>query len=179
MKTLLKYSGIISAVLAIVAFILLLATPALSYTVASNFSSDKSVTEVAGTLAIFGGEQKMFLGTFKWYPTWAGLLAFIFIIVALIILICAIILPLLKVKALDKFAGALNLVAVISLILAGIFAFCIVAAYKAANGDASGAGFLTTASYSIGAGWVIAGILSIVAGVFAVLPAATDFISKK
>lgn len=179
MKTVLKFSGIISAVIAIVAFILLLATPALSYTVASNFSADKTVTNVSGTLAIFGGEQKTFLGTFKWYPTWAGLLAFILIIVALVILCCAIILPLLKVKALEKFAGVLNLVAVISLILAGIFAFCIVAAYKAANGDASGASFLGTASYSIGAGWVIAGILSIVAGVFAVLPAAFDFLGKK
>ena len=173
MKTLLKYSGIISAVLAIVAFILLLATPAFTYTVKDNILGTKKSADIAGATAIFGGTDA------KYAATWAGLLAFILIIVALVILICAIVLPLLKVKALDKFAGALNLVAVISLILAGVFAFCIVAAFKAANGDASGSSWIGSATYTIGAGWVIAGIIAIVAGVFAILPAACDFISKK
>lgn len=172
MKILLKYSGIISAVLAIVAFILLLATPGVIV----------NDTNFAGTLCIFGGEIKGILLVYKYSATWAGLLAFILIIVALVILICAIVLPLLKVKALDKFAGILNLVAVISLILAGVFAFCIVAAFKAANGDGIVKAFgfvIETAKFEIGAGWVVAGILSILAGVFAVLPAAADFISKK
>lgn len=176
MKTLLKYSGIISAVLAIVAFILLLATPGVSYKAESGLG--EVTKNISGVACIFGGTDD------KFACTWAGLLAFILILVALVILICAIVLPLLKVKSLDKFAGVLNLVAVVALILAGIFAFCIVAAFKAANGDASGeitiAGYkVAKATYSIGAGWVIAGILSIVAGVFAVLPAASDFISRK
>lgn len=173
MKVVLKFSGIISAVLAIVAFILLLATPGVKYT-ASVALLGSGTAEVAGTACIFGGTDA------KYASTWAGLLAFILVIVALVILCAGIILPLLKVKALDKFAGVLNLVAVVSLIVAGIFAFCIVAAFKAANGDASGSiANLASASYSIGAGWVISGILLIAAGVFAVLPAVADFRSKK
>ncbi len=172
MKTVLKFSGVISAVLAIVAFILLLATPGVKYT--ATVLGQSGTTSVAGAQCIFGG------GDLEYAGTWAGILAFILIIVALVILCAAIILPLVKVTALDKFAGVLNLVAVISLILAGIFAFCIVAAFKAANGDASGSiGSLASASYSIGAGWVIAGILAIAAGAFAVAPAVADFISKK
>ena len=172
MKTLLKYSGIISAVLAIVAFILLLATPGVILTLkSSNADYDAS-----GAVCIFGGDFKTTIFLYKCVATWAGLLAFILIIVALVILICAIVLPLLKVKALDKFAGALNLVAVISLILAGVFAFCIVAAFKSANKDVI---VFNLYDVTIGAGWVIAGIIAIVAGVFAILPAACDFISKK
>ena len=177
MKVLLKYSGIISAVLAIVAFILLLATPGVNVK-ASNFVTGAKTYNISGTTSIFGGSKAEFA------PTWAGLLAFILILVALLILCCAIVLPLLKIKASNKVAGALNLVAVIALILAGVFAFCVVAAFKAANGDnthsASLFGFsISEAKYVIGAGWVIAGILSICAGVFAILPAAADFVSKK
>ena len=178
MKTVLKFSGIISAVIAIVAFILILACPGVI--TKGNFSGNE--VQNSGTLCIFGGEGKGIILTYKYSATWAGLLAFILIIVALVILCCAIILPLLKVKVLDKFAGVLNLVAVISLILAGIFAFCIVAAFKAANRDGVASAYgvtVNTLTFSIGAGWVIAGILSIVAGVFAVLPAAFDLFGKK
>lgn len=169
MKTLLKYSGIISAVLAIVAFILLLVTPGVSG------KNAVGSTDFVGAACIFGGDVKDGIVVFPCSGTWAGILAFILIIVALVILICAIVLPLLKVKAFTKVAGALNLVAVIALILAGIFAFCIVGAFTSVNTDLVFKGY----NYSIGAGWVIAGILSIVAGVFAILPAAVDFVSKK
>jgi len=174
MKTVLKYSGIISAVLAIVAFILLLATPGVKYTMSSGLIGSSGTTSVAGTACIFGGTDA------KYSSTWAGLLAFILVVVALVILIAAIILPMLKVKALDKFAGVLNIVAVLSLICAGIFAFCIVAAFKAANGDGSiNGGSILQANYSIGAGWVISGIILIAAGAFAVAPTIADFASKK
>ena len=175
MKVVLKYSGIISFVLAVVAFILLLATPGVKYTTSQNIIGNSSGTySVAGTACIFGGTDA------KYASTWAGLLAFILVIIALIILCAGIILPLVKVKALDKFAGILNLVAVASLIVAGVFAFCIVAAFKAANGDASGSisvgGIdLAKATYSLGIGWIISGILLIASGVFAVLPAIADF----
>ena len=175
MKTVLKYSGIISAVLAIVAFILLLATPGVKYTTTQNvIGSSSSTTSIAGTVCIFGGTDA------KYASTWAGLLAFILVVIALVILIAAIILPMLKVKALDKFAGVLNLVAVLSLICAGIFAFCIVAAFKAANGDVGfSIGNAVSATYSIGAGWVISGIILIAAGALAIAPTIADFVSKK
>lgn len=161
MKTFLKFSGIISFVLAVVAFILFLATPGLAY---KNGNLSYSIQ---GTVAIFGGT----VNYVKYAATWAGLLVFILTIVALIILCAGIVLPLLKVKALDKFAGILNLVAVVCLVLAGIFAFCIVAAFKGANS--------VVLDYGIGAGWVIAGIISIVAGCIACAPAIVDLTSKK
>lgn len=175
MKTVLKYSGIISAVLAIVAFILLLATPGVKYTTTQNvIGSSSSTTSIAGTACIFGGTDA------KYASTWAGLLAFILVVVALVILCAGIILPMLKVKALDKFAGVLNLVAVLSLICAGIFAFCIVAAFKSANGDVGfSIGNALSGTYSIGAGWVISGIILIAAGALAVAPTIADFASKK
>jgi len=167
MKTVLKFSGIIAFVLAVVAFILMMATTSVVYSIGSNSTS------VSGTVGIFGGTDA------KYAAPWAGLIAWILIIVALLILCSAIVLPLLKVKALDKFAGLLNLVAVIALVVAGVFMFLEVTAWKAANGDLSFSAFGVNGSYSLGAGWVIAGIISIVAGVVAVLPAAADFLDKK
>lgn len=161
MKTVLKYSGIISAVLAIVAFILLLATPALSW------KSGNLEYTIPGTVAMFGGT----VSNVKYNSTWAGLLAFILVVVALVILCAGIILPMLKVKALDKFAGVLNLVAVLCLICAGIFTFCVVSAWNSTN--------KLLLDYSIGAGWVISGIILIAAGAFAIAPTIADFVSKK
>ena len=175
MKTVLKFSGIIAFVLAVVAFILMMATTSVVYTTNVNvpgLGSGSHSSSVSGTVGIFGDDH--------FAAPWAGLIAWILIIVALLILCSAIVLPLLKVKALDKFAGILNLVAVIALVVAGVFMFLEVTAWTAANGDGSySLGSALNGSYSLGAGWVIAGIISIVAGVVAVLPAAADFLDKK
>lgn len=162
MKTFLKFSGVIALALGVVALILMLVSPGI---VEDNYN-------IEGTTCIFGKTTSTLLGDVKQYATWAGLLAFILVLVALVILLAAFILPLLKVKALDKFAGVLNLVAVVSLIVAGVFMFCIVPAYEAANGGLLG-------NPGVGAGWVIGAILAIVGGFVAIAPAAADFISKK
>jgi hypothetical protein len=128
---------------------------------------------IEGTTCIFGKTTSTFGVEVKLYATWAGLLAFILVVVALVILLAAFILPLLKVKALDKFAGVLNLVAVVSLIVAGVFMFCIIPAYEAANGA------FVFVEPGIGAGWVIGAILAIVGGFVAILPAVFDFLGKK
>lgn len=159
MKTFLKFSGVIALALGVVALILMLVSPGI---VADNLVN--ALYDFSGTTCIFGKGD-------YFAPTWAGLLAFILVVVALVILLAAFILPLLKVKALDKFAGVLNLVAVVSLIVAGVFMFCIVPAYEAANGSVYQPG--------VGAGWVIGAILAIVGGFVAIAPAAADFISKK
>lgn len=160
MKTFLKFSGVIALALGVVALILMLVSPGI---VADNLVN--ALYDFSGTTCIFGKGD-------YFAPTWAGLLAFILVVVALVILLAAFILPLLKVKALDKFAGVLNLVAVVSLIVAGVFMFCIVPAYEAANGGLPG-------NPGVGAGWVIGAILAIVGGFVAIAPAAADFISKK
>lgn len=170
MKKFLQFSGIIAAVLAIVAFILFMATP-------GAMSGNDIVAK--GTTMLFGKKEAVTvvginLGTAETKLAWSALLAWIFVLVALIILLLGIILPLLKVKALEKFAGILNLVAVVLLVVAGIFAFVSLAVFCSANGLDS-----VPEKWSLGAGWVIAGILAIAAGAIAILPAVMDLIGKK
>jgi hypothetical protein len=176
MKKVLKFAGIISAALALVGFILLMATPVATFTV--QVGSSKSVTAWDGMNAIFGvgsvrnGDNA---SDFSGNLAWSGLLAWIFALVALLILIAGIVLPLAKVTVLEKFAGILNLVAVGLLVVAGIFAFVSKATFYAANESS----LLSSNDLQIGAGWVIGGILFILGGAMAIAPAAVDFIGKK
>lgn len=166
MKKYLKFSGIVAAVFALVAFILLMATTGVFY------KYGNSQYNYAGTTVLFGAEEQTWLGTVKVKPAATGLIGWILIIVALVIILLGIILPLLKVKALEKFAGVLNLVAVAALITAGILLFFSKGAFCSANEwNADDA--------HLGAGWVIAAILAIVGGACAILPAAVDFVGKK
>ena len=171
MKKLLKYSGFISLVLVVVAFILMMATNA----IVVGSGSLQLVTK--GTVAIFGETRSTstLIGdvTSKTNPSVLALLAWIFLVAGLVIVLLGIILPLLKVHALEKFAGVLNLVAVLLFVVAGVFMFIVVPTFYAANNaDVPG-------NAAIGAGWVIGGILAIVGGAFAILPAAADFLGKK
>ncbi len=169
MKKALKFSGIAAFVLALVAFILMLACPSLA---ASNGSAS---VEVSGTMGIFGGEiaNLGFLGKVAYKGTWSAIIAFILIIVAMIILLAGFLLPLFKIHTLDKFAGILNLVAVIALIVAGIFLFIELPCFAGVNWDGNIAD-----GWGLGAGWIIAGILSLLGGVVAILPAVFDFLGK-
>lgn len=173
MKTFLKFSGIIAFVLGLVAFILLLATVGVTFKYEGALVSASG--EAAGTTVLFGKTEKI-MGVevvTKAAPT--ALIAWILIIVALIILCLGVVLPLLKVKALEKFAGLLNLVAVIALVVAGILLFFTVLGFTGANKVDSDA----VKYYHLGAGWVVAAILAILGGVVAILPAASAFIGKK
>ncbi len=171
MKNVLKYSGLISLVLVAVAFILMMASPAVVY------KSGSTTVDFAGTLAIFGGKidaaQMLVLGASEAKPSVLALIAWILILVGMIIVLLGVILPLLKVNALEKFAGLLNLIAVVCFILGGVFMFIVVPTFFGAVDRSVPDGT------SIGAGWVIGGILAIAGGAFAILPAAMDFISKK
>ena len=168
MKKILQFSGIISLVLAVVAFILMLATPAMLV----------EDVQFGGTLAMFGGDlslaQKVYLvaGSAKLAPL--ALIAFILVLVGLIIVLAGVVLPLLKINALEKFAGILNLVALVCFVVAGIFMFCVVPSFTAANGFDK-----VPDGYNIGVGWVFGGIFAIAGGAFAILPAAAAFLGKK
>ncbi len=163
MKKFLQFSGIIAAVLAIVAFILLMATNGAVY------KAGNSQYNYPGTLVLFGG--KMDYVNYKLAAT--GLIGWILILVAIVILLAGFILPLLKVNALEKFAGILNLVAVIALVVGGILLFFSAAAFHGANDS------VTSEKTALGVGWVFAAILAIVAGAIAILPAVMDLIGKK
>ncbi len=178
MKKALKFSGIIAAVLAVVTFILLLATPGV-YAKTSGLGGD-TIQNVDGVLVLFGGHRSAYGGWVEttYHASAVSLIAWILILVAMIILLAGFILPLLKVKALDKFAGILNLIAVCALVTAGILLFFSVPVFYQANKDGA-IGVYNQDAYHLGAGWIIGAILSIVAGAIAILPAAMDFIGKK
>ena len=59
-------------------------------------------------------------------------------------------------------------------VLAGIFMFLVVPTFFSANGAKD-----VPSNASIGAGWVIAGILAIIAGGFAFLPTLMKLLGKK
>lgn len=164
MKNVLKFSGLIALVLGAVGFILMMATPAVVY----NNSLTGTTTNYAGTLAIFGGETTLVTYTLAWN----ALLAWIFSLVAIIIVCCGIVLPLLKIKALDKFSGILNLVAVALFAVAGVFLFFTVPAFHAANEIA------VPEKSVLGAGYVFAAIFYLVSAGFAALPVVAQIIKK-
>ena len=178
MKKFLKFSGIIAALFGVVAFILLLATPGV-YAKTSGLGGD-TIHNVDGVLVLFGGHRAALGGWAEatYNASAISLIAWILIIVALVILLLGIILPLLKVKALEKFAGVLNLVAVCALVAAGIMLFFSVPVFYQANKDGV-IGLYSQESYHLSAGWIIAAILAIIGGALAILPAAVDFVGKK
>ena len=167
MKKLLQFSGLISLVLAIVAFILMMATNA----VIQGSGNLQVVTP--GTTAIFGKTESTILGDVVTKPSALALIGWILLLVGMIIVLLGVILPLLKINALEKFSGILDLVALVCFVVGGIFMFLVVPTFFAANGYDS-----APDNAAIGAGWVIGGILAIVAGAFAILPAAAAFLGK-
>ena len=98
MKKVLQFAGLISLALAAVAFILMMATPAIIQTLVGD-----TQTVYAGTTAIFGKTTStdVIIGTLTntTKPSVLALIGWILILVAMIILALGVILPLLKVKA--------------------------------------------------------------------------------
>lgn len=175
MKKFLQFTGLIALVLGLVAFILLMASHSVVY--ASNTANWYS-----GISAVFGGGTAQVSiagwstsGSVDAKLAWPALIGWILILVAMIILLAGVVLPLLKVKALEKFAGVLNLVAVAALVTAGILIFFTEPAFGAANEWSEE----SIKDWTLGGGYIAAGILSIIGGVFAILPAAVDFLGKK
>ena len=168
MKKVLQFAGLISLVLGVVAFILMMATPAVIQPLVGD-----TQTVYAGTTAIFGKTESTILGDVVTKPSVLALIGWILMLVAMIIVALGVILPLFKVKALEKFSGILDIVALACFVVGGIFMFLVVPTFYAANewdvGDKT----------QIGAGWVIGGIIAIAAGAFAILPAAAAFFGKK
>ena len=167
MKKVLQFSGLISLALVVVAFILMMATHAVVV------SSGNVQVVYEGTTAIFGKTESTVLGDAHTNPSVLALIGWILLLIGMLIVIAGIVLPLLKVTALEKFAGILNLVAVVCFVLGGVFMFIVVPTFYAAND------WNVPDNAAIGAGWVIGGILAIAGGVFAILPAAVNFMGKK
>lgn len=80
------------------------------------------------------------------------------LILVFLTFVCTTLLPLLKVKVSDKILAICNCAAVVLAIVAAIFLFIEVPCFVKANGIDTKDGF------SLGAGWIAAGILSILGG---------------
>ena len=173
MKKFLQYSGIISAVLALVGFILLIACNGVVFKGYESYTYYNAGATLFGSGKFsIGDSNGVIVSNFNGQPSGAALVAWIFSLVALLALICGVVLPLLKVKLSAKVFGIVNLCAVVLLVTAGIVVFFTVPSFKGNNG-------LSSEDLALGAGYVIAGILYIVGGAVAICPAVVDFISKK
>ena len=167
MKKVLPFAGLIAFVLALVAFILMLATNGVVVT------SGSYQLNYAGTTVIFGNKESTLLGTLVTKGSVLAIIGFILLIVGLLAALAGVIGSFLKVKAIAKFVGALNLVAAVCFLVAGIFMFLAVPTFYGAN-DVD-----VPKGAALGAGWVIGAILSILAAVAAALPAGMGLLSKK
>ncbi len=176
MKKFLQFSGLIAAVVAVVAFVLMLTCPSLVYS-----SGITDPVNIAGVDGIFGKvSTTTILGTTVsatvYHATPSAIIAFIVLIAAMVILILGALLPILKINALNKFSGLLNLIAVIALVVAGVLIFIEVPCFCAAQSNENIT--VSTDGYSLGAGWIISGICAIAAGVLAIAPAFANFLAK-
>lgn len=164
MKKYLKYAGICAAVLALVAFILVVACNAIK----------------GGGYKAKGMDIIFAKGDYKYADkALSGLFGFIFLIVAIIILVVGFVLPLVG-KGLDpKVAGILNIVAAVLLILAGILIICTKNSFIDENFNDKDVAKELKKQVDLTAEYAIAGVLSIVAGLVALAPACADFMDKK
>lgn len=179
MKKFLQFAGIISLALAAVALVLMMVTPAAVGT--TKLLGTTTTTNLNGINAIFGKSSDLTAAEILWFGNKDGkialsvtsLIGWILLVGGVIIVLLGVLLPLLKVNALQKFAGLLNLIAVVAFVLAGVFMFLVIPTIYGANGRDVESGA------SIGAGWVIGGIVAIAAGAVALMPACADFMGKK
>ena len=185
MKRALKFAGLCAAVLALVAFIILLTAHGINYAFPESFLLSgagwysgqavlfgKGAAYASATIAGIGGGTT---GTFEGKGAVIALVAWILIIVAVVALLAGVILPMLKVKGAEKVAGVLNLLAALLLVVAGVMLFFTVKSFTGANEVNKDA----VKYYHLGGGWVVAAIFSIAAGVFSMVPACVDFVSKR
>lgn len=174
MKKLLKFAPLCALLLAIVAFILMMATNSIVY------KNGNATGWYDGVCAIFGKGKSLggwggisVIGDFEGKLAWNALLAWIFILVALVALLVSSVTVFVKIKALEKFGGLIALVSAGLLLVGGIFLFFTLPAFAGANE------WNSTSNFSLGGGWVVAAILAIVGGAVSACPAILAIVEKK
>ena len=85
-----------------------------------------------------------------------------------------IVLPILKIKALNKFMGLSNCLVALLLVVGGVFTLITIVVFFTANGFDN----VPDGCY-LGAGWIIAGVLEILGGLLTALPLVAEFGGKK
>ncbi len=163
MKKYLKYFAPAAALLALVAFILLLVTPGVVSV------SNNSQYNFPGTTVLFGGTVKFLIFEGQVKLAWSALVAWILIIIAVVAFVVLFVLEMLKVSVLDKYAPFIKLGLSALLIIAAIFVFVTVPVFEAVN---------ELRDLSIGVGYVFAGILAILAAGVGAVPSVLGLIKK-
>lgn len=173
MKKVLKFAPLCALLLAIVAFILMMATNSVVYNGNNINSWYDGVSAIFGKgKSQLGGGGLSLIGDFEGKLAWNALLAWIFILVALLALLVSSVTVFVKIKALEKFGGLIALISAGLLLVAGIFLFFTVPAFAGANE-------FNLDDYVLGGGWVVAAILAIVAGAVSAFPAVLALVEKK
>ena len=172
MKKILIFSWYIVTGLTLLAFILMVATPAIDH-----INYDDSHSYIDGIVALFGTKKTYDLfittSTSVISPSPLGLIGWTLIILAISILIVQRFFYKPIRKIIGRFDFILNYSVCLFLLLAGIFAFCVVASFYAANGYND----IPNNTY-IGAGWVVSGILLILASLFRLYQLVRNQLSK-
>ncbi len=138
MKLIRKFGIYCACLFTVIAFVLLMATPALNKTVTNPFTQETSVEGFAGTTAIFGNEY--------FEPSGIALTAWILVLVAILGIAFLIVVPFIKALKLDpKLLGLIALGVALLLVVAAILAFLPCVGYNVGAG--------------VGIGWAFAGIL--------------------
>ena len=166
MKKVLPFAGLIAFVLALVAFILMLATNGVVVT------SGNLQVNYAGTTVIFGKTESTILGDVVTKPSVLALIGWILLLVGLLAACVAVLGGLLKIKVLAKLGGLMMLIAAGCFLVAGIFMFLAVPTFYGANDTDIPSGA------ALGAGWVIGAILALVGAGFSALPAVMGLLGK-
>lgn len=126
---------------------------------------------LASSNVIFGG---LGIG-----PTFAGLTAFLLMVISLCLILSGIVLPLLKFKDFSNLSSIFNFVAVGLLFISGILILNIVPSYISAAGDNSfAAEILDSGYYTIGIYWIFSGVLSLIASLFNIIPSICNLVIK-
>lgn len=159
-------AGPLAMVLILVAFILQMATPGIH--ISGTFLIWNVSNDIDGVKIIFGSSDP------KAVLSWSALIAWIFFILTFAVLAALLVFDIIKFAGVEKAAKKMNmdaakllliirLAVAVLLIVAAIFIFIAVPTFASAN-DAS------TNGLSLNAGWIIAGILAILAAIAVPLP---------
>ena len=177
MKKFLQFAGVVALVLVLVGFILNIATHSIVLTdnpTKNWYSAGIALfgSGVLGNAGLNGGQVTHEVSNYQ--VSGAGLVAWIFALVAIVCLAVVVVFSFLKVKVLEKYSKYIDLCICALLVTAGVVLFFTVPSFVGNNGiNNSGNTHLT-----LGGGWIVAGILYILGGALAGLNSVLSLIKK-
>ena len=175
MKKALKFASLCAGLLAIAAFVLLIATESLTHTYTAL---SVSFHDLYSAPAVLFGNGNMVIANvsanFEGTLAWNALVAWILTGAAGILSLVSFIGSSVKAKKVLKFSGLISLLSAGLLIAAGILLFFTKSVFYNANGWGN-----INDAYNLSATWIIAGIASILGGLISALPSVFAIVGKK